>query len=163
MAVLKHVKAKWASLIEPNTTYDSCWEVVAILSEEQAALFASKGVPVKTDSETGEKFYRFKIKTEGNKKSGGTYTREAPKVLDAHKKPWDGRLIGNGSIVNIQYNFKDWSMMGNSGTKAELLAVQVIELVPFGGGGEEFEDEGDTKVLHKEAASDDFDDEDVPY
>lgn len=145
MAVLKEVRCRWASVIEPNTKFEPTWEIEAELNDEQAAMFADAGVRLKEDD--GVKLLRFKRKVSGQKKGGGTYTNEPPKVVDGNKEPFD-KLIGNGSLVNIAYNLRPWEMMGNTGVKADLNAVQVLEHVPYNGSGtEEFEDAGDTQVL----------------
>jgi hypothetical protein len=146
MAVLKNVRCNWASVIEPNTKFEPTWEIEAELNDEQAAMFADAGVRLK-ESDDGIKLLRFKRKVSGNKRGGGTYNNRPPKVVDAHKQPFT-KLIGNGSLVNIAYSLKAWEMMGNSGVKADLNAVQVLELVEFNGGGaDEFDDIGDTQVV----------------
>lgn len=152
MAVLREVRCQWASIIEPNTRYDHRWEIEAILSDAQAAAFVDTGLKIK-DTE-GVKTYRFKRKVQGTKKDGGTYNLSPPKVVDAHKEPID-KLVGNGSLVNIQYEVRSGEVAGNPYTKADLVGVQVLELVEYGGAGasDEFEDEGDTKVINKEEDS----------
>jgi len=149
MSVLKEVRCRWASVIEPNTKFEPTWEIEAELNDQQAAVFADAGVRLKEDD--GIKLIRFKKRVSGKKKDGGTYHNEPPKVVDAAKQPFD-KLIGNGSLVNIAYSLRDWSMMGNSGVKADLNAVQVLELVEYAGGGgtDEFEDMGSTSVIESE-------------
>lgn len=149
MAVLKNVRCRWASIIEPNTKFSPRWEIEAELSDEQAAFFINEGVDIKKDDE-GIKLVRFKRNVGGERKDGSRYENTPPKVVDAQKQPFD-KLVGNGSLVNIAYELKPWSVAGNSGTKAELKAVQVLELVEFSAGSvDEFEEEGETKVLSKD-------------
>ena len=147
MALLKEVRCRWASVVEPNTKFEPTWEIEAELNDQQAAMFADAGVRLKEDD--GIKLLRFKRKVEGNKKGGGTYRNEPPKVVDASKQEFD-KLIGNGSLVNIAYDLRSWEMMGNKGVKADLKAVQVLELVEYSGGGggtSEFDDEGSTSTI----------------
>lgn len=160
MAVLKEVRCQWASVLEPNTKFEHRWEIDAILSDAQAAALLDQGVTVKEDE--GIKTHRFKRKCSGTKKDGGTYSLDPPKVVDAHKVPFT-KLIGNGSLVNIQYTVRSGEMMGNAYTKADLVAVQVLELVEYGGGGnsDEFADEGDTKVIKGESTEEEGNDEDI--
>ena len=159
MAVLNNVECRWASVIEPNTTYEPVWEIEAVLTDEQAAQLADQGLAIKTKD--GEKTYRFKKKVGGKRKDGTDYTNDAPRVVDGNKQPFE-ELIGNGSIVNIAYSLREWSMMGNSGIKGDLKAVQVVEHVPYAGGGsDEFEEIGGTAV--KEAVSVDDEDDDAPF
>ncbi len=162
MAVLKHVRCKWASVTKPNTKFDPVWEIVALLNEEQADHFRKLGAIVK-EEEDGTPTVRFKRKVYGKKKDGTTYERKPPIVVDAKKEPFND-LIGNGSLVNIQYTPREYFVMGVKGTALQLDAVQVVELVPFEEkGGIEFEEEGETKVLAPDPdASEDFD-EDVPF
>jgi len=70
-------------------------------------------------------------------------------------------LIGNGSEVIVQYRTYEWSNRFGSGIGADLVAVQVLELVPYKGGQvkDELEVQGTTKVLD---TPDDFDD-DIPF
>lgn len=152
MAVLKEVRCQWASVIEPNTKFEHRWEIDATLSDEQAAQFVNEGLKIK-DTE-GVKTYRFKRKCEIKKMDGTVAKLEPPKVVDAAKAPFD-RLIGNGSLVNIQYTIRKGEMMGTPYCKADLNAVQVLELVEYGGGGgvDEFADEGEVKIIEGENSS----------
>ena len=152
MTVLREVRCRWASVVEPNTKFEPTWEIEAELNDQQAAVFADAGVRLKEDD--GIKLIRFKRKVSGAKKGGGTYNNDAPKVVDASKQPFE-KLIGNGSLVNISYDLRSWEMMGNTGVKADLKAVQVLELVEYSGGGggaSEFEDEGSTSTIASVAA-----------
>ena len=153
MAVLKEVRCRWASVVEPNTKFEPTWEIEAELNDQQAAMFADAGVRLKEDD--GIKLLRFKRKVEGNKKGGGTYRNDPPKVVDASKQEFTN-LIGNGSLVNIAYDLRSWEMMGNTGVKADLKAVQVLELVEYSGGGggaSEFDDMGSTQVIENQDGS----------
>ena len=128
MSLLKDVKCRWASVIEPNTKFEPTWEIEAELDEAQAASFRAEGAKVKT--EDGVNLIRFKKKVSGTKRDGSIYNNTAPIVVDAAKNPFK-QLIGNGSVVNISYSLRPWEMMGNSGIVADLLAVQVVKHVPY--------------------------------
>ena len=157
MAKLNRVRVQWASVQadNPNTTYDPRWEVEAILSSEQAAVFVDAGVKVKEDD--GVLSLRFKRKVSGDKKGGGTYTNKPPQVVDAAKAPFTD-LIGNGSLCNIAYSLRDWDGFGAQGVAADLNAVQVLELVPYGGdqGADEFDDEGTTETIEDSKEEEDI-------
>lgn len=157
MPILQNAKVRWASVQEPNTKYEPVWEVQAVLTPEQAATLRSQNVPLK--EEDGELTYRFKRKVGGKKKDGSAYTNTPPTVVDGNKDPFTD-LIGNDSICNIAYNIREWSMMGNSGVKADLTALQVVEHVPYSGGGgaDAFDTIGDTVTTE----ADDYDD-DSPF
>lgn len=161
--ILRNCRCSWASVIEPNTKYEHQWEIVAHLDNKQAAVLADHGFKLKTE-EDGTQSYRFKRKTQGTKKDGtGKFDKKAPNVIDASKEPFD-RLIGNGSLVNVQYNVKTDTIMGNTYITGDLVGVQVLEHVAFGENSDEFEDEGSTASIQNEQESpvDDVDD-DIPF
>jgi len=123
---------KWASVQTPNTTYEPVWSVDLYPSEEVIKQFKKLGLPVKTDKEGGE-FLKIKRKVE---KRDGT-KNEPPIVVDAMKKPFT-EMVGNGSEVNVIFDIFEWEMRGKKGKTAWLNKVQVVNLVPFGG-GEDFD------------------------
>lgn len=137
MPVLNNVKCKWASIQEPNRSaeYGDKWEIEAELNDTQAADFESQGFKIKTDDK-GNKVIRFKRKTTGTKRAGGTFDKTPPKVVDSVKQPFKA-LVGNGSVVNIAYNVLEHGF----GKSLDLSGVQVLELVSYGGGGSEAADE----------------------
>lgn len=160
--ILRNVRCKWASVIEPNTTYDPVWEIQAVLDEAQAAELADKGYKIRTE-EDGSLSYRFKQKVQGNKKGGGTFDHPKPLVIDGDKKPFE-KLIGNGSLVNIQYEHQSGHSYGQDWVKGVLRGVQVVEHVPFGE-VDEFEEVGATKQIEDTSTVVDTDasDDDIPF
>ena len=113
---------------------------------QQAAILADHGFKLKTEDD-GSQSYRFRIKVQGTKKDGSKFDKPKPKVVDASKQPFT-QLIGNGSLVNIQYKVDTGMFAGTPYCKGELQAVQVLELVSFGEpAGDEFEDEGNTQTI----------------
>lgn len=163
--ILRNVRCMWASVLEPNTKYEPRWEIVALLSPEQAAELADQGLALKTEDD-GTSSYRFKRKVLGRKKDGTSYDKKAPIVVDAAKKPMT-TLIGNGSLVNIQYEVKSFPIMGTTYIVGDLQGVQVLEHVPFKGSstdGAEFDDEGETAVIEGDSDSTIEDtDDDIPF
>jgi hypothetical protein len=74
------------------------------------------------------KVFTFKRKTE---KRDGT-KKEAPEVLDSDMNPIPSTtLVGNGSRVCVSISPYTVNVKGKDITGAELLGVQVLELVPF--------------------------------
>jgi len=144
--LLKNVKVRWASVTEPNTKFEPCWEVEAILSSEQAAELADKQLTIKKDDE-GNPIHRFKRKCQGTKRDGGKFDKVAPRVFNAAKGDWDGGLIGNGSVCNIQYDIISPTFMNQTFIKSDLVGIQVLEHVSFGEAVDEFEDEGTTTSI----------------
>ena len=66
-----------------------------------------------------------------NRRTG--QANSAPDVMDAQKRPILNTLVGNGSIVNVLYRPYDWTYQKRKGRSASLEAVQVVDLVPYGG------------------------------
>ncbi len=67
----------------------------------------------------------------------------APKVVDVNKNLWADGEIGNGSLVKVSFFPFEHPNTAKVGLGKSLNAVQVIEHVPYEGGGlGEFEDEG---------------------
>ena len=128
-------KAYWASVTQPNTTYEPVWCVDVCLDEDNKSLVESLGLTVKNNGD--EKGDFIKIKRKVNKRDGSQ--RNAPVVKDAENNSWDDRLIGNGSQVNVKFSTYDWEYNKKKGTATDLIAVQVVDLVPYCGGGSEFE------------------------
>lgn len=73
----------------------------------------------------GPWIFKFKQRMEGEK---GTFP--APKVLDADLNPFED-LVGNGSLVNVQYRAGEWKFGGRKGVAAYLEGVQILNLVPY--------------------------------
>lgn len=103
---------------------------------------------------------------------------DPPRITDARGQVWDGRLIGNGSIVDIKVKAVDYGSASEAGLYFQ--AARVLDLVPYEGGdfaplseddkyfaGEDEatgtdDSEVDTKGAGKAPASGDLDD-DVPF
>ena len=146
MALLKNKKAMWSKLGTPEKKYgtdETQWAIDLILSDDESRKWVRSGLAMKErfmDVHGVEVPVRKLKKDTHWKKSGEAKT--SVKVVDAYGQDVDPRLIGNGSIVNAQYNVRDWEFQGRSGKTAELVAVKVIELVQFSGkssAGDEFE------------------------
>ena len=138
MPVLNNVRVQWASIQEPSRSveYGDKWEVEAILSADQATQFESDGFKTKVDEKSGSKVIRFKRKTTGTLRKGGTFNKTQPKCVDSVKQPFI-ELIGNGSVCNIAYNVLEH----NFGKSLDFAGIQVLELVSYGGGGPDAADE----------------------
>lgn len=164
MAVLKKVPVKWAAVQAPNTTFDPCWSVDAVLTKEQAKALQAEGLSPKKDKD-GDIILKFKRNVD---RADGTQNNP-PRVIDASKAAMTD-LIGNGSICNIQYNVYEWKWKSKAGVSAGLMAIQVLDLVPYKGAEDEFEVEedfgGEADELSDQSddsdSEDDFDD-DLPF
>ncbi|MAZ04227.1 MAG: hypothetical protein CMN56_13930 [Sneathiella sp.] len=134
-------KAYWASVVAPNTTFDSdgVWSIdVCNLDKKTLASVKKEGLTVKNKGDERGDFVTIKRKVR-NQKTGEL--NRAPTLVDAQKRIMMNTAVGNGSLVNVKYNSYDWEFGGRKGVGANLQAIQVVELVPYSSGddGEDFE------------------------
>lgn len=166
MATVKG-SALWASVTQPNTQFTPCWCIDVVVTEEQAKaiILESKGTNSrKPNASIGIKKnklgeYIFKLKRDVNR-SDDSGENDAPVVRDAANRDFEG-LVGNGSIVKVQYSFFGWNNKFGSGVGADLKGVQVLNLVEYGEpDGEAFGDE--TKEVERVPTepTEEFDEED---
>ena len=122
--------AYWASVITPNSKFDSdgVWTIdVANLDDLNKKKAQKDGLTVKNKGDEKEDFVTIKRKVRNNK---GNLNRQ-PNVVDANKRLVTETMIGNGSKVNVLYEPFEWNFGGKTGVSADLRAVQVTELVPY--------------------------------
>jgi len=146
MALLKNKKLMWSKLGAPEKKYgseDTQWAVDLILSDDESRKWVRSGLATKERfmEVDGTEVPVIKLKTDTHWKKAGE-AKTPIKVVDTFGQDVDPRLIGNGTVVNAQYSVRDWEFQGRKGKSAELVAIQVIELVQFSGkatAGDEFE------------------------
>ena len=146
--ILLSGKAYWASVVEPNTTYEPVWQVDVTVDEETKQKLESIGLSVKNKGDDRGDFFscrRKVVKRDGSK-------RNAPSVIDAKKMPWDSRLIGNGSTVKVKIQPYEYSYAGKAGVTADFMAMQVIDLVPYGDPSGDFQEEDGFSIDQELAA-----------
>jgi len=130
--------AYWASVTQPNTTYEPVYSVNLVVDEETADSFESRGFKLK-DMDEGRALV---IKRKVNGPNG--MIRSAPKLFDASKREISS-LIGNGSTVKVQYKEWESERLGVTYKGLDFMALQVIDLVSYNNQpGDEFEVEGET-------------------
>jgi len=128
-------KSMWACVQSPNTKFEPVYCIDLVIDAAQAKEVRKQGLKVKKNDD-GESFVKLKRKLF---KQDGTENSK-PKVVDASKAPFTN-LIGNGSIVNVFYNLYEWGPgKYGSGIGADLTGIQIIDLVPYGGGEPDFEE-----------------------
>jgi len=138
MAVIKG-KVMWAQVQQPDTKFEHMWHVTVLLEtkEQQDQIIndskatdpKGKGVKLKED-DNGVKIYRFKRKVH---KADGSGENPKPLVCGlGGKEDIFDKLIGNGSVCNIQYRFVPYNNKFGSGVTCDLQAIQVLEHIPFG-------------------------------
>ena len=133
--------AYWASIIAPNTTFDSdgVWSIdVCNLDKKNIGIVEKDGLTVKNKGDDRGDFVTAKRKVR-NQKSGAL--NRAPTLVDAQKRAMMNTAVGNGSVVNVKYNPYEWEFAGRKGIGANLNAIQVVDLVPYSSDsdGEDFE------------------------
>ena len=129
--------AYWASIKEPNTTFEPVYTVNLVVDQTTADDFAGRGHTVKQMDEGPALIVKRKV----NGPNG--MVRNAPRLLDQNKQ--DITLaVGNGSKVRVQCNEYEWEYAGKSGKSLDLQAVQVMELVEYrASDGSEFFDDNE--------------------
>jgi len=116
----------WASITNPNTTYEPVYSVNVIVDDATAADFKKRGFRIK-DMDEGPAVV---VKRKVNGPNG--MIRNAPKLLDKDGNDVD-TLIGNGSKVKVQFNPFDWEYAGNTGKSLDFQAIKILELVEYEG------------------------------
>lgn len=168
MAQLNNVPVQWCSIQAADTQFEPQWCVEAILTEGQAATlvaeskkFNSKGIKIK--NKDGVLSYRF---TRRVLRGDGDGENTAPKCVDAANTPLN-KLVGNGSICNIQYSFFGWDNKFGNGVKSDFKGLQVLDLVSYGeADGDSFSDttsgfsDTSTTTNVSETTSEEYNDED---
>ena len=110
-------------------------------------------------NETGDYDFTFKAKA-GVLKDGVLIPKAPPLLVDAKRNPIKA-AVGNGSQVKVSYNVNPWMTPAlGVGISLQLLGVQVLDLVEFGGSSasaNDFDEEEGYEA--KEAVSTKADDE----
>ena len=138
--ILENVKVQWAKLTEANAgnkymSEEKEYSIDIILSDEKAQKWVDSGLSPKLKERDGVKYIVLR-KDLVWKKSGDK--KKPPVVVDTYGKPLDV-LIGNNSTVNVQFTVREWEFQGQKGKTAEIVAVQVLDLVEFTGGSDSVE------------------------
>jgi hypothetical protein len=130
---LINVKVKWAALNKPDTRFEPCWKVDAVLSPDQAEKMKAVGFRIRQDAD-GDWVLRCKKKC--RTKSG--QPMEAPRVVGRDGVTPFTENIGNGSVMNINVFAKYIEVAGKTHLPAYLNEAQVVEHVPYTGGSPGF-------------------------
>ena len=159
-------KAMWACIQAPNTKFEPVWSIDLLIEDRQVAGAKKAGLVVKkTEDGNLVRFRRNVTRSDGTE-------NDKPVVVDAKKQPITA-LVGNGSLVNVQFREYDWDNKFGSGKGFDLQGVQVLALVSYGeqdGDAFDVEDEDTEELAREEIPSTkapankdaEFDDEDLP-
>jgi len=120
-------KCHYASITEPNTKYEPVWSIQVEVNDDNRSTIESAGLTINNKSDERGDFVTIKRKL--FRKDGSQ--RTPPGVKDSQNNPWNGKLIANGSTVNVKAVPFDWNHSGNSGRSADLSAVQVVDFIEY--------------------------------
>tara|TARA_R110001606_G_scaffold183077_1_gene329695 strand:- start:283 stop:801 length:519 start_codon:yes stop_codon:yes gene_type:complete len=124
-------KCHYASITEPNTKFEPVWSIQVEVDDTNRATIEAAGLTISNKGDDRNDFVTIKRKVE---RKDGTI-RQGPTVKDSQNNDWDGKLIANGSVVNVKAIPFEWSYAGKSGVSADLAAVQVVDFIEYAGGG----------------------------
>ena len=156
MAVISGT-AFWASVTHPNTTFDEdgVWTIdVCQLDSKAQKFIKGLGLPLKNKGDDREEFVT--VKRRVRRKGGGV--NSSPSLVDSDLKPMHNTLIGNGSKVNVRFDTYDWEFGNKTGKGADLIGVQVVELVPYG-----TDDAAEGSAFEAVSGGYSSSDEDIPF
>jgi hypothetical protein len=123
-------KIHWAKLHPETAQEDKYMLDLQLLDEKSVAFCKQAGLKIKQAEKDGD--------TRGTFISLWTYMKDFDgqvkqfNVVDAELKPV-AQYIGNGTVGIVEFKIKDWEYKGKRGKRAELMAVQVEELVTYAG------------------------------
>jgi len=128
-------KAHWASVANPNTTFEPVWSVDLAIEGDELNKARQMGLSIKNKGDDRGNFVTIKRKV--NRKDGTQ--NQSPALLDGNKNPMNGTLIGNGSDINVLFKTYEWEYAGKTGMGAELQKVQVTNLIEYSDGSDDFD------------------------
>jgi hypothetical protein len=134
----------WAKVGTPEKKFrsnDTQWSIKLLVEPKTSKAWVKKGLASKEKKmEIDGKLHPCILLTAATKSNEGKDLK-APFIVDLFGRKVDGDIIGNGSVVNVEYRIFDWEYGGEKGSKPILQAVQVKELVKRAGAtqGSEFE------------------------
>jgi hypothetical protein len=93
-----------------------------------------KAVTADDGNENGDYKFNFKMAASGrNKTTGETWSRK-PVLFDAKLKPLINPKVGGGSTIKVKFEmFLFYTPLVGAGVSLRLLAVQILDLVEYGG------------------------------
>ena len=105
-------KCHYASITEPNTKFEPVWSIQVEVNDDNRAIIEEVGLSIANKGDDRGDFVTIKRKV---LKKDGTQ-RQGPVVKDSQNNNWDGKLIANGSTVNVKALPFEWNYAGKSGS-----------------------------------------------
>ena len=114
-------RCRWASVSSPDTTYEPIYSIQVEIPEDQYLDFKERGFPVIQDDDE----YYMKITRKVSTQNGNN---KPPRLFDSKKNEVDV-LIGNGSLVRVQY--REYEIENRYGVFKgfDLQAVQILNII----------------------------------
>lgn len=139
---IRNKKVRWAAVHKADDRFgDAKWKIDMIFDvaddAKEIAELKSMGLNLReylkdgTPTDPGILYLRADSKTTTAKGKGN----KGPVVVGRDGRTPFTEDIGNGSTCNVKVYVKAWKAAGKSGVKAYLNAVQVVDHVPYAGGG----------------------------
>jgi len=128
-------KCLYASITEPNTKFDPVWSIQVEVNDNNRAVIEGAGLPISNKDDDRGDFVTIKrkvLRPDGSQ-------RAAPFIKDSQNNIWNGKLIANGSTVNVKAVPYEWNYAGKSGVSADLAAVQVVDFIEYTRDDQDFE------------------------
>lgn len=126
--------------------------------ENKGKKIKTADLPISYNEDESEVTFKFKLKAQGTKKDGEVFTQQ-PAIFDAKGKPMvadKATSIGSGTVGKVAFEIVPFfTALVGAGVSLRLKAVQVIELVRYGSGGD-----GSAFGFGNEGGDDDEDDAD---
>ena len=119
--------AKWAHVQKPDDRFPPAkYSIMLEVDDDAAKELRDAGLRVKKEADKNV----FKVKRNVLRVDGSEAGK--PAVVNAQAEPFN-ELIGNGSKVIVQIKPYEYNNNFGSGVSADLVGVQVVDLVPYDG------------------------------
>lgn len=126
--------ARWAKIVgEPVPAYTKGefeWttdiEIDEVTQEKLREDGAERYLKERDDGTVFVKFQRKSVKKDGS--PGKPFG-----IVDHAGQPWDTRLIGNGSVLNVKYEYNEVGVGKEKRMKPSAIKFQVVKYVPYQG------------------------------
>ena len=127
-------KCYYASITEPNTKFEPVWQINIQVDDDNRSVIEAAELPINNKGDDRGDFVTIKRKV---LRKDGTQ-RQPPIIKDSQNNLWGGKLVANGSTVNVKAVPFKWEYAGKSGVSADLAAVQVVDFIEYKDGTEDF-------------------------
>ena len=131
-------KAQWAKVLPHQLVVEdqykdyNYWSLDLEVTDKEKKRLVKEGLrPYYKNGEEETNIFKFQRK----EVSGKGKELGAPILVDADKNPWDSGEIGNDSDVKVSFFAFEHAMTPKFGLGKSLNAVQIINHVPYTGGG----------------------------